>query len=99
MPNWQFSKDYFASVFIPEIEVYSRIWKKRFLPALAEVENEATAIAEKEHERLSAHMDPEWDDPADIAEQAHDAGLSYYYRSAAVLCRSCQRSSRRTASR
>ena len=74
----------FASVFIPEIEVYSRIWKERFLPALAELENEATAISEKEHERLSAHMDREWDDPADIAEQAHDAGLSYYEQYAPI---------------
>jgi hypothetical protein len=84
MPNWQVWKDHFASVFIPEIEVYSRIWKERFLPALAELENEATAISEKEQERLSAHMDREWDDPADIAEQAHDAGLSFYEQYAPI---------------
>ena len=34
MPNWQFWEDYFKSVFIPQIEVYSRIWKERFLPGL-----------------------------------------------------------------
>jgi hypothetical protein len=84
MPNWQFWKDRFASVFIPEIEVYGRIWKQRFLPALAEIEHEARVFAEKEQERLSLEVDPEWGDPADIAKQAHEIGLAYYEQYAPI---------------
>jgi len=78
MPDWQLWRHHFASVFVPQIELYGRMWKERFLPALAELENEARAVEEKEQQRLSTEVDPESFDPDGVAEQAYEAGLAYY---------------------
>jgi hypothetical protein len=70
--------EYFSSVFLPQIDLYCRVWKERFLPTLADLNAEAERIGMEAYDLLSARSDPEYADPADIAEQAHNAALDYY---------------------
>jgi hypothetical protein len=50
----------------------------RLLPAFDSIENEAEQAADAEWERLVEIADPEYADPADLAERAQEAGIEYY---------------------
>lgn len=73
---WAF---HIREVFIPEIETILTCLEKRLLPTFSNIEEEAREIEENTLQRLSSLVGPEAD-PASIAEQAHDEGISYYIR-------------------
>jgi len=76
----RFWSNHFQEVFIPQINVFCAAIINRLLPTFADVEKEADEIIQAEYKRLGSLPAGEYTawDMGDIAEQAQEAGLSYY---------------------
>ena len=68
----------FETQFAPQLSAIVDALEKRLLPAFAEIDNEANAVAKEVWESASASA-TEYDDPADFAEAAEQAGMSHYF--------------------
>lgn len=75
----------FSSVFVPQIEFYSDIWRQRLLAAITPevLEKEAQDVYEREFGLRSSNADPRLDE-ADIADQAHEIAEAYFEPLASV---------------
>lgn len=71
---------HFQEVFVPQINTFCDAIVGRLLPTFADVEKEADEVAQAEYKRLGSLSDDEYTarDMGDAAEQALEAGLTYY---------------------
>jgi hypothetical protein len=67
---------YIRMIIKPHIKPYAECLKGRLLPSLGNLEEEAKRVEADIYERLCAHASV-YDDPASLAEQAFDEGISY----------------------
>lgn len=75
-----FWSNYFQEVFVPQVSAFCDAIINRLLPTFAEIDKEADQATQAEYERLGslpAGVYTAWD-MGDIAEQALEAGLTYY---------------------
>jgi hypothetical protein len=71
--RWMYVYDFKTTV-----AYFAKTLKKKVLPAFEDISAEADEVEEEAFERLGRSVDPEWYDPADCADAAHDAGISFY---------------------
>lgn len=71
--RWMYVHDFKTTV-----DYFAKILNKKVIPGFDDISEEADAVEREAYERLGMSFDPENDDPADSAEAAHDAGISFY---------------------
>ena len=64
--------------FCREIDYFAKSLSEKVLPAFKDIEEEAKKVQEETYERLSNIGNPEWFDPADIADDVYHAGVDFY---------------------
>lgn len=60
------------------VNYFSKILSNKVVPGFDNISEEADEVEREVYERLGMSFDPDNDDPADSAEAAHDAGISFY---------------------
>lgn len=71
--RWLYSHDFQTTV-----NYFAKVLTKKVVPAFDDISEEAHEVEQEAFERLGTTVDPEWYDPADFADAAHDAGISFY---------------------
>lgn len=64
--------------FVKEINYFTKSLIEKVLPAFNNIEEEAEKVKAETYERLSSIGNPEWFDPADIAEDVLHAEVDFY---------------------
>jgi len=70
--------DSLRNKFQKQIELFYDTYSNRINPIFESIEEESNAIAEEKYQELGRCFNPDYNDPADFAEEAWEAGLEYY---------------------
>lgn len=76
--NKHFLRVLYLDGFMQAIEYFARALNTKVLPAFSDISEEASKVEQDTADRLSRASDPEWYDPASIAEPAFHAGVDFY---------------------
>jgi hypothetical protein len=85
MLNRYWFRRLYTSDFIMTIDYYAKSLRGKVLPAFDDISEEASKVEDEAYHRLAGFIDPEGFDPADIVDQAHDAGISFYMMAEGVV--------------
>lgn len=78
MLNHTFWAYYFRQEFVPQLQALVDVLEKRLLPAFANIEEEAEKASQEAWEASMSAPATGYEDPADFAEDAQQAGVSRY---------------------
>jgi hypothetical protein len=75
----------YLNSFVQEIDYFSRSLNQKILPAFNDIDEEAKRVEVEAYERLSQVGNPEWFDPADIAEDVYHAGVDFAIMASGIV--------------
>ena len=71
--RWMYLQDFRTAV-----DYFAKILSEKVIPGFEGLPEEADALAQEVYKKLGMSFDPDHDDPADSAETAQNAGISFY---------------------
>lgn len=83
--NKYFLREMYLNDFVQQIDYLARSLSEKVLPAFNDIEEEAHNTQREAYERLSKISDPEWVDPAKIADTAYHAGVNFYIMAQGIV--------------
>jgi len=66
------------------VDYFGKVLTKRLLPAFDNLQEESDNVSAVAQQRIESLVDPEWADPASIAETAYHEGVDHYIMASAI---------------